>query len=116
MTVCHPRVRLLAPSVINRVGALATSEAHQVQLDLLVAAPARPDVQRRGGDFVDEGDGRTEAREIDRLRVVPAGLADIDPHVVERWRIVVRKPSLVLLPASRAEDAAERPGRHARGA
>src|SRR2546426_5672621 len=50
-------------------GRTVGSESDQVQLDLHVAMLPRPDIERRAGNFVDEGHGDAEPREVDALQI-----------------------------------------------
>src|SRR5213594_3615883 len=72
------------------------SQSDQVQLDLRVAVFARPDVERRARDFVDERHGDTEPRQIDAFQVMLTGVARVDAKVIERGRVEVRELPLVL--------------------
>src|SRR5690348_640037 len=86
-----------------------TSESDEVQLDLLIVVIARPQVERRAGDLVHDGDGDAQAGEIDRLEIVFAGVTGVDTKMIERGRTVVAQAMFVFFPASRAPDARERP-------
>src|SRR4051794_4165690 len=61
----------------------AASETDEIQFDLLVALLARPEVQGRRGDFVDERDRQPEPAEIDRLQIAATTLAGVDTDVID---------------------------------
>src|SRR5262245_19773537 len=82
-----------------------SSHPCEIQFDLPVSPLDRPRVERDAGHFVDEGYRQAEFTEIDRLEIVPARLARIDPEMRKLVRLVVAEPPLVLLAAGDADDA-----------
>src|SRR4029079_15630555 len=77
-------VRTTVERLTPQYHSVRESQPDQVQLDFLVAALLRPEVQRRARDLVDDRDGQAQPCEVDGLQVVPAGLARIDAQMGER--------------------------------
>jgi hypothetical protein len=69
----------------------------------------RPEVERDGGEFVDQGVGETIFREVDCFDVGPAGVAALHPNVREFLRRVDRKFGVIFLAAAGTDEAAELP-------
>src|SRR5258706_10568341 len=88
-----------------------TLKADEIQFNLLVPLLARPHIERRRSDLINERNGEAESSEVDALEVATTTLAGVNPHVLEWRRLEVPELSLVLLAAVRARDAPERPGR-----
>src|SRR5436309_1992189 len=86
-------------------------QADEIQFDLLVPVFTCPRVQRRAGDFIDDGHGDAETRQVDALEVVAARVARLDAEVIERGRLKVSEPALVFLAAVRAQHTSKRPRR-----
>jgi hypothetical protein len=74
-----------------------------------VSVLLRPEIERDGCEFVDEGVGEAVFCEVDRLDVRLTGVAALDTDVRELLGCIHRKLSVVFLTASRADDAAELP-------
>src|SRR5207248_2798306 len=85
------------------------SQSDQVQLDLRVAVFARPDVERRARDFVDERHGEPEPREVDAFQIVTAGVAGVDTKMIEIGGVEVSELAFVFFAAADAQHAADRP-------
>src|ERR1051326_5212927 len=79
------------------------SQSDEIQLDLDEPVLARPGVQRRAGDLVDQGHRTSQPREIDALQVVLARLASLKPKVIKSRSSEVSQLALVFLPALRAQ-------------
>ena len=74
-----------------------------------VSVLLRPQTERDGSEFVDERVGEAVFGEVDRLDVGLANVAALDANVGKLGSGVDRKLGVVLLTASRADDAAELP-------
>jgi len=46
---------------------MTASETHEVELDFFVAVFARPRIERRACNLIDDGDRNPQSREIDTL-------------------------------------------------
>src|SRR6516225_6555460 len=86
-----------------------TSEADEIQLDLLVTVVTGPDVKRRPGNLVDERDRQPESPEVDGLEIVPTALTGVDAQVIVVKGMEVTEFVLVLFAALCAQDPPERP-------
>src|SRR6266540_1018621 len=84
-------------------------QSDEIQLDLLIAVVACPQIERRACHLVNERDGHAEPRTIHRLDIPPTGLARIEPQMLEGRRLKVREFVLVLFAAPCTDHAAERP-------
>src|SRR5262245_17925718 len=60
-------------------------QSNQIQLNLLIPAILRPQVERCACHLIDQRDGKTETRQIDALQIVTAALACVDAEMLERW-------------------------------
>ena len=78
-------------------------------MELGVSALLRPEVERDGGEFVDEGVGEAVFAEVDGLEVGVASVAALDADVGELLGGIDRKFGMVFLVAAGADDAAELP-------
>src|SRR4051812_29789280 len=76
-----------APELIATSGRFRSLQTDEVQLCFLVAALARPQIERRAGDVVYEGHGIAELGEVDGLHVVPAVFAGVEPHMGKLCRV-----------------------------
>src|SRR5256885_2252389 len=90
-----------------------TSEADEIQLNLLVSVLACPQIEWRSSDFVHQRHGQTKSSEIDTLQVAMTALACVEAQVLECGRLEVPEPSFVLFAAVRTQDAPEGPLREA---
>ena len=70
---------------------------------------ARPEIQRRGVDFVYEGGRKPYASEIDALEVTLARVASFNSNMIEFRRMKVSELGWVFLAAICAHDAAKFP-------
>src|SRR5438876_413766 len=87
----------------------ARKPPRQPRLDAREAFPRRPQVHGQGDEVVDLGNGAAVHRQVDRLDVMPARVAGLDPH---RWMGVAREgrqPGRVRLRADRTADPVEGP-------
>jgi hypothetical protein len=64
------------------VASIKLLQTHQVQFDFHVTMLARPNIQRRRRNFIDEGNGKPESREVHAFNVMLAGIARFDAQVV----------------------------------
>ena len=85
------------------------SHSQQVGMKLGVSVFLRPEIQRDGGEFVDERVGQTVLREVNRLDVGLAGVAALDADVGECFSGVDGKLGVIFLAAPGTDDAAEFP-------
>src|SRR6266536_200682 len=60
-----------------------TSEAQQIQLDLLVAVLEGPHVERRSSDLVHERNRQAESADVHAFQIAATTVAGIDSHVLE---------------------------------
>src|SRR5713226_9223471 len=81
-----------------RARSLWPSEPHQVGNDLREAPLSRAQVEREGGQLVDDWDGGRIRSEVDAEQVAPAGVARFDPDVWKYGLVpgcaVVSEPAL----------------------
>jgi hypothetical protein len=58
-------------------------QAYQIQFNFFVAVLARPDVERRARDLVDERHGDAEPCQIDRLEIAAARVTGVDAQMIQ---------------------------------
>ena len=80
-----------------------------------VAMLTRPEIERNGCQFVYERLGAPIFREIDALNICLAGVARLDPNVIEFASREHREMLVVLLAASRTNDPPKLPFGEAEG-
>ena len=93
----------------SRITDPGASQPNKIQLNLLIPAIPRPQIERCACNFIDQGNGDTETCEVDTLQIVTARLARVHAEMVERWRVKVSKLVLVLFAAMGAQHATEGP-------
>ncbi len=84
-------------------------QPEEIVLQLGVAVLAGPEVERGGGQFVDQRFGAAVFRQVYALDIGLAGVTAFHANVVEVAGGEDGKPFIVLLAASRADDAAKLP-------
>jgi hypothetical protein len=52
---------------------------------------ARPQIQRRGIDFIDDRRSEADTSKINSLDVMLTGIASFDSHMIEFWRMKISK-------------------------
>jgi hypothetical protein len=95
---------------------LPESHSEQVGMEFGVSMFLRPEVERDGGEFVDQRVGKAVLGEVDGFDVGLAGVAALDANVGEFFSGIDGKFGVVFLAASGADDAAELPFREAKAA
>src|SRR5207237_10585847 len=113
IAICSSETR--RPRASINIPQSVSSKPEKVQFNLLVPALARPEIERRPRDLVDDGDGTAEPGEIDGFKIVLARVARVDAQVIVRGRVEISELPLVLFAASRAQQATEWPRGQARG-
>src|SRR5580658_644523 len=99
------RFRVRGTAELSSVWARWRSHAEQVSLQLGVVVVFGPDIERDGGDFVDDGDGVAVLGEVDGFEIGLAGIAGIDTGGGKFSAGVDGQLVLVLLAASGAHHA-----------
>src|SRR5258706_13069590 len=72
---------------------------------------ARPKIQRRGVNFIDDRCGKTHTSKIDALEVMLARLASFDPHMIEFRRMKISKLGGTFFAAIRTHYSSKLPRR-----
>ncbi len=100
---------LLCGSQAEKYRGFACSHSKQVGIEFGVSAFLRPEVERDGGKFIDDGVGESVLGEVNGFQVGPACVATLNANVRKGLGSVNGKLGVVFLAATGTHDAAKLP-------